>query len=97
MHSAEAQGKSRSAFFAVAGLAGERRNFAGSSWDDSVVHALPVVVVVDDTPSEPLPLPALPCRPSRAKVQDPALVANLGHLVRCGLALNPSVWSANGP
>lgn len=77
------QGESRKAFFAVAGLPRERRNFDGSSWDDSVVHALPVVVVVDDTPSKAPPLPALPRRASRAQFQDPTLVANLGNLVRC--------------
>ena len=44
------QGKSRKVFFAVAGLPRDRRNFDGTPSDEAVVHALPVVVIVDDNP-----------------------------------------------
>lgn len=37
-------------FFAVAGLPRDRRNFDGTPSDEAVVHALPVVVIVDDNP-----------------------------------------------
>ena len=37
-------------FFAVAGLPRDRRNFDGTPSDEAVVHALPVVVIVDDGP-----------------------------------------------
>jgi hypothetical protein len=44
------QGKSRKVFFAVGGLPRDRRNFDGTPSDEAVVHALPVVVIVDDNP-----------------------------------------------
>ncbi len=53
---AHAQGKSRKVFFAVAGLPRDRRNFDGTPSDEAVVHALPVVVIVDDGPGCAAPL-----------------------------------------
>lgn len=78
------QGTARRAFFAVAGLPKPRkgRNHGGNAWDDSVVHSLPVVVVVDDLPKKAPALPRLPRMTSPILPPDPSHAGNLGSLVR---------------
>ena len=68
----------------MAGLPKPRqgRNPGGNAWDDSVVHSLPVVVVVDDLPKKAPALPRLPRMTSPILPTDPFHAGNLGNLVR---------------
>ena len=75
------QGKSRKVFFAVAGLPRDKRNFDGTPSDEAVVHALPVVVIVDDVPAKAALLPSPP--PTPEPPPQPALTANISSLMRC--------------
>ena len=74
------QGKSRKVFFAVAGLPRDKRNFDGTPSDEAVVHALPVVVIVDDVPAKAALLPSPP--PTPEPMPQPALTANISSLMR---------------
>ncbi len=85
MLSPSLQGKSRKVFFAVAGLPRDKRNFDGTPSDEAVVHALPVVVIVDDVPAKAALLPSPP--PTPEPMPQPALTANISSLMRCGTPL----------
>ena len=68
-------------FFAVAGLPRDKRNFDGTPSDEAVVHALPVVVIVDDVPAKAASLPSPP--PTPEPPPQPTLTANISSLMRC--------------